>query len=360
MDLIDKLKSIGERVAKLKEQVGTEEATKNAFVMPFISALGYDVFNPTEVVPEFIADVGVKKGEKVDYCIMRDNSPAIIVECKHWKEGLGNHNSQLHRYFHVTTARFSILTNGVNYRFYTDLEAPNVMDEKPFLEFSIEKLSESVVNELKKFTKGNFDIEQIVSNASDLKYSKAIKDLLTQEFKEPTEDFVRYCASKVYSGRITGKVLEQFKGLVLQSGQSLLSEMISGRLEKALESEQKAHQVKGEEIPGGTPTTETEEEKPDLETTEEELLGFRIVQAILMSHLDVNRIFHRDAKTYFNVLLDDNNRKPICRFWFNRSQKYLGVFDETKNEEKLPIERLEDIFKHSDKIISVLQFYEKE
>lgn len=352
MDLIDRLKSIGERVEKLKDQVNTEEATKNAFVMPFISALGYDVFNPTEVIPEFIADVGVKKGEKVDYCIQWDNAPAIIVECKHWKDVLTNHNSQLHRYFHVTSARFAILTNGILYRFYTDLDAPNLMDEKPFLEFSIDKLSDSTINELKKFTKGNFDIEEIVNNASDLKYSKEIKAILSSEFQDPSEDFVRYFASKVYSGRLTSKVIDQFKGLVLNSTKSLLSEMISGRLEKALESEKSSI----EEPPVQEPEPAIEE-KSDIETTEEEIQGFRIVQAILMKHINIDRVAYRDAKTYFNILLDDNNRKPICRLWFNRSQKYLGVFDENKNEERIAIYKLEDIFSHSEKILSAVFNY---
>jgi hypothetical protein len=235
------------------------------------------------------------------------------------------------------------------------------MDEKPFLEFSIEKLSESVVNELKKFTRSNFNIEEIVNNASDLKYSKAIKDLLATEFDEPSEDFVRYCASKVYSGRVTSKVVEQFTGLVLKSVKSLLSEMISGRLEKALESEQKSHLEKpAEEQPEQAIQEKAEEEKSDLETTDEELQGFRVVQAILMPHVDISRVCYRDAKTYFNVLLDDNNRKPICRLWFNRSQKYLGVFDAEKNQEKIPVEKLEDIFKYSEKIIAMVKVYEEE
>lgn len=353
MDLIDRLKAIGERVEKLKDQVNTEEATKTAFVMPFIAALGYDLFDPTEVIPEFIADIGVKKGEKVDYCIQRDNTPAIIIECKHWKDVLTNHNSQLHRYFHVTSARFAILTNGILYRFYTDLDALNVMDEKPFLEFSIDKLNDAIVNELKKFTKGNFDIEQIVNNASDLKYSKEIKSILSHEFQDPSEDFVRYFASKVYSGRLTSKVLEQFKGLVLNSIKNLLSDMISGRLEKALESEKNSKEDTVSIAEAGP----IAEEKPEIETTTEEIQGFRIIQAILMKHIDLSRVTYRDTKTYFGILLDDNNRKPICRLWFNRSQKYLGVFDENKNEERIPIEKLEDIFSHSERIISAVHYY---
>ena len=128
MDLKDQLKQIADRISKLKDSIQTEEATKNAFILPFINALGYDIFNPLEVIPEFIADIGVKKGEKVDYAILRNGVPIILVECKHWKENLDIHNTQLILYFNATKAKFAILTNGINYRFYTDLEDPNKMD----------------------------------------------------------------------------------------------------------------------------------------------------------------------------------------------------------------------------------------
>ncbi|HWW37903.1 type I restriction endonuclease, partial [Pedobacter sp.] len=128
MDLKLKLEQLHQRVVGLKDQINTEEATKNAFVMPFIQILGYDIFNPTEVIPEHICDIGTKKGEKVDYVIRNNNEPILIFECKHWKENADAHNSQLHRYYHVSKARFGVLTNGTVYNFYTDLEKPNIMD----------------------------------------------------------------------------------------------------------------------------------------------------------------------------------------------------------------------------------------
>ena len=88
MDFKDQIKLLGDRVNKLKDQIATEEATKNAFIMPFLQALGYDVFNPMEVVPEYISDIGTKKGEKIDYAIMKDNTPCILVECKHIAQNL--------------------------------------------------------------------------------------------------------------------------------------------------------------------------------------------------------------------------------------------------------------------------------
>lgn len=356
MDLIDRLKAISERIPKLKGQVETEEATKTAFVMPFISALGYDVFNPTEVIPEFIADIGIKKGEKVDYCIQKDGNPIMIVECKHWKESLNPHNSQLFRYFHVTKTRFSILTNGINYWFYSDLVEPNKMDEKPFLEFSLETINESLVNELKRFQKTSFNIDEIVGVASDLKYSKELKEALAKELTDPSEDFIKFLVGKVYQGRITAKVFDQFKGLVLKSSKTLLSEMISARLQTALDSEKEDRKKMVEpEQPEGKPDIPQE---ASVETNEAEIEGIHIVKAILRKEVDVARIVPRDAKTYCGILLDDNNRKPICRLWFNRSQKYVELFD--NGMEKVPIERLEDLYSLEDRLVATVKGYQEQ
>ena len=125
MDFIDKLKQFSKRVESLKDNIQTEEATKTSLIMPFFSLLGYDVFNPDEFIPEFTADVGIKKGEKVDYAILQDGKPVILIEAKWIGEKLEKHDSQLFRYFATCKAKFAILTNGQYYRFYTDLEEPN-------------------------------------------------------------------------------------------------------------------------------------------------------------------------------------------------------------------------------------------
>lgn len=157
MDFIDQLKQFSKRVESMKDSIQTEEATKTAIIMPFFSMLGYDVFNPQEFVPEFTADVGIKKGEKVDYAIIRDGQPVILIECKSISENLDRHDSQLFRYFGTTTAKFAILTNGIIYRFYTDLDSPNKMDDDPFLTINILDVRENQVPELKKFSKSVFD-----------------------------------------------------------------------------------------------------------------------------------------------------------------------------------------------------------
>jgi hypothetical protein len=234
MDFKDQIKQLGERVAKLKDQIQTEEATKNAFIMPFIQALGYDVFNPTEVVPEFISDIGLKKGEKIDYAIFKDGSPTILIECKHWAQNLNIHDGQLLRYFHVSKAKFGLLTNGIIYRFYSDLVAANKMDEKPFLEFNINEIKDNQIEELKKFHKTVFDAESITNTASELKFMNELKQIIQQELINPTPDFVKHFAKQVYPS-VSAKVLEQFTNLTKKSIQQHISDLITERLKTALD-----------------------------------------------------------------------------------------------------------------------------
>ncbi|MFT5617932.1 MAG: hypothetical protein ACI85I_001158 [Arenicella sp.] len=355
MDFIDRLNDLRDRVSKMKEQVHTEEATKNAFIMPFIATLGYDVFNPTEVVPEFVADLGIKKGEKIDYCIFKDEKPILLIECKHWKEKMDVHHTQLHRYFHVTEARFGLLTNGIEYRFYTDLDDSNKMDDKPFLEFSLEKFNENIVSEIKKFQKDTFDEDGIFSNASDLKYSKQIREMLANELREPSEEFVKFFASRIYDGSVRKNVLEQFTVLVAKSAKSYMNEVVNERLRSALDGDQSASSDVEEN--GKEDLDDDEPLKDGVETTQEELEGFMIIQAILRKVVALDRVFSRDTKSYFGVLLDDNNRKPICRLHFNSSNKYISLFDEDRKGEKIGIERLEDIYTHEERIQASVQQY---
>ncbi|MEN7549965.1 type I restriction endonuclease [Rapidithrix thailandica] len=355
MDFIDRLEELKDRILKMKDQVQTEEATKNAFVMPFISTLGYDVFNPLEVVPEFTADLGIKKGEKIDYCILKDGEPIMIIECKHCDEVLDVHHTQLHRYFHVSSTRFGVLTNGITYRFFTDLDEKNKMDDRPFLEFSFENLNENIVNELKKFQKNQFDLEYIVNSASDLKYSKQIREILSKELKEPSEEFVRYFATKVYTGRVTQKIQEQFTELVQKAAKYLISDMISARLQNALDNEKDIVKVETETDDEGPILTN---DKKGIITTDEETEGFRIIKAILRKVVSLDRIFSRDTKSYFGVLLDDNNRKPICRLHFNGGKKYIGLFDDHKKEERIYIEDLDNIYDHAERITNIISLYD--
>lgn len=354
MDFKDQIKLLGERFMRLKDQVQTEEATKNAFIMPFIRELGYDVFNPFEVTPELVADVGIKQGEKIDYAIMKDGEPVILIECKHHAAPLNvNNASQLFRYFHTTKAKFSILTNGLEYRFYTDLVEKNKMDEKPFFAFNITDIKDNQIEELKKFHKAYYDFQNIVNTASDLKYTHELKKLIDGEFDDPGSEFVKHFARQVYPGVITAKVLEQFTNLVKKSLQHYISDMITERLKSALTKEDAV--AKEQEVILDKPREET----TNVETTPEELEAFMIVKTILRQKIKANRIVYRDAQSYFAILLDDNNRKTLCRFYLGGLKKYLVVLDDQRKEVRHEIATLDDIFGFSEVLLKVLSGYEK-
>lgn len=214
MDFKDAIKQISDRIVKLKDNLQTEEATKNALVMPFLNALGYDVFNPLEVLPEMTCDIGTKKGEKIDYAILKDGKPVILIECKHWEQDLNLHDNQLLRYFNVSPAKFGVLTNGIVYRFYTDLESPNKMDSRPFLEVNLLDIKDYQIEELKKFQKSAFNVDTILSSASELKYTGEIKAIIAREFSNPSTEFAKFFGRQVYDGVYTAKVSDQFVGLV--------------------------------------------------------------------------------------------------------------------------------------------------
>ncbi len=348
MDFIDKIKSLSDRVEKLKGQIQTEEATKNAFIMPFIQILGYDVFDPLEVVPEFVTDFGAANSEKVDYAIMKDNQPIIIIECKYIGEKLEKHYTQIHKYFHLTKARFAILTNGIEYNFFTDLENANKMDEKPFIQFDITNIKEAVANEVKKFHKSYFNIETIISSASESKYSNAIKSILSNEIKSPSETFVKFFVSQVYQGRATASVLEQFTGIVHKSVNQLINDMINDRLQSALD--QSSKNTAQTNVQPEIENKEQSKEKKII-TTKEELESFLIVKSILRKKIDVERIFYRDFQSFFSILLDDNIRQTVCRFYLENDKKQISFF-ENKKENKFEIATLDNIYNFENQLFN--------
>ena len=354
MEFKELIKQIGEKVIKLKDQVQTEEATKSAFIMPFIQGLGYDLFNPLEVVPEFVTDFGAKNVEKVDYAILKDNQPVMIIECKNHLENLDKHYTQTHKYFHLTKARFAVLTNGIQYNFYTDLDAANKMDEKPFLSFDITNIKEQQIKELAKFHKSGFDVSSILTIASELKYSNAIKSVLTSELANPSQEFVKYFVSRVYDGKATEKVMAQFTEFVKKTVEQTFNEIVSDRLMNAINQTKQAQAETKQDLPA-----DTNENK--MATTEEELNGFYIVKSILRTKIPSSRLSYRDSVSYLSIILDDNNRKPICRLWLNgQSKKHIGLFGKDKKETKNEINSLDDIFNFASQLLETPDFYEGE
>lgn len=357
MEMSNELSKISTRIVEKGDIVETEEATKTAFILPFIRlVLGYDHTDPEEVVPEFGADVG-KKGEKTDYAIMHDGKPTMIFECKPANTDLKQkHISQLYRYFSVTDAKFGILTNGIHYRFYTDIDAPNKMDKKPFFELDLTNIKDSDKKELEKFTKSAFDLENILESACELKYKNEMKKLMAEEFKNPSDEFVKFYAKEVYSGRFIGSVKDQFKQITQRALKEYINERVDERLKKALESEN----------PEGPDQEKTilKKDKNEIVTTEDEWEGYYIVKSILSNIVDPSRVTIRDRVSYCTVLLDNNQNKLICRMHFNKKQKYIGLFDKqdmsnrgAKIEDKITIDNINEIYKHTERLRNTTEIY---
>lgn len=346
MDFKDQIKQFAERIAALKENILTEEATKNAFIMPFIQMLGYDVFNPMEVIPEMDCDLIKKKGDKLDYAIMQNGEPILLIECKHWQQNLDLHATQLQKYFVASKAKFGLLTNGIVFRFYADLEKENIMDEVPFLEVNMESLRDTQIEELKKFHKSYFDIDNILSSASELKYMSEIKKVIREEFAEPSAELVKLFTKRVYEGTVTQKILDQFMALTKRALASHINDILSERLNIAIQGADAPtapNTAVAKEAENVTSTVE-ETESRKIVTTEEELEGFYIVKSICREVIDSERITYRDAQSYFAIFADDNNRRPICRLYFNSSNKRISTFGANKEETKYDITKLDDIF----------------
>lgn len=352
--LSDSLRALAHRIETSVQHVSTEEATKTAFILPFISALGYDVFNPLEVTPELDADIGLKKGEKIDYAIIRNGEPSILFECKTHSSQLNlSHKSQLYRYFSVTKARLAVLTNGIDYWFFSDLDKPNIMDDRPFLVFNVLDIPDSTILQISKFSKENFDLDSLLSVANELKYLREIKDEILKQWDNPSDEFVKLLASNCIEGRFTPALKEMLTPLVGRALKQVVSDQIRTKLATALRTTA--------EGPSDQPAVGAKTEDSQLETTEEELEGFHIVKSILRKIVHPSRIVPRDVKSYFGILLDDNNRKPICRLRFNAaSKKYISLFDKNRIEQTLEIDSLDQIYDYSEQLIATVKEYDLE
>ncbi len=314
-------------------------------------------FYPQEFIPEFTADVGIKKGEKVDYAIAIAGKPLILVECKSVDDNFEKHGSQLFRYFGATDARFGILTNGILYKFYTDLDQQNKMDTAPFLVINLENIQDRDIAEIQKFTKSAIDVDSIISSAESLKYTKLIKDWFAHEIENPTADFVKLIlASGVYNGRATQNIIDKFTPIVKKAISQYVNDNMNSRIKAALAKNDQAEKALEAES-----DTQDEGEEPEskIVITMEELEAFAIVKSILRKIVDSNRIVYKDTSSYFGILLDGNTRKWICRIYLKQSVSFITIAGENKKEERCDISALDDIYSYSDKILASCQRYLK-
>ena len=349
--MIDQLQTLAARAKQAGPSLTNEEATKMALIAPFIQALGYDIFNPTEVKPEFSADLpGIKQGERVDYAVLENGQPKILVEAKPYTTDLKSAEmGQLSRYFQATNARIGILTNGQTFLFYSDLDKPNLMDERPFAEINLFDLKSAPLEQIKQMSKAMFDIDTLLSTAERLKYLRGVKEQLKAELTDPSEWLVKEMAARVHSARRTSsQLLEKFKPIVVDAIKAYINDRINERLSSAMEADRAQVEVVDE------PSDAASNDESGIVTTKEEYEGLYIIRAICASEIDPSRLTEKDTKTYCNVLLDNNSWKSVVRMHFNGSQKKLEIFDDAEPK-MVPLESVSSIYQVAERIRSALK-----
>lgn len=321
----DEIAKVSEQVRTKADRVTGEEATKMGLIVPFFNALGYDVFDPTEVIPEYTADFAIKKAgqfEKVDYAIAINSVIVMIVETKARNEKPETHDGQLKRYFNSLLAtKVAIVTNGIEYRFFTDLRHENVMDDDPFFSFNILKYDQKQLENLKIFHKENFDSRIIKRHAEEMVYLKGMTQLVDNLLRSPSDEFIRFLISQLSTigssyaieGRISSKVIEKFQPIVKKSIQSCLVDLMTQSLNREMSQPSEAN----------SPTDLVDDDEPDdpvkgiegvkIVTTPEELEAFEKVKSIAVkSKTHKLEVKYKDVVSYFGLNVGKTN------WWFLR------------------------------------------
>lgn len=296
---------------------GNEEATKQALILPFLQVLGYDIYNPTELVPEYKA--GWANKEKVDYAVFIDEKPAIFIEAKAFGEKLINYDAQLAKYFNSTPdVKIAIITDGITYKFFTDGQQLNIMSEDPLFEFNIEELKKQDYEVLDRLRKDNFEVDSIITEAENLFYLNGFMKRLKQNFNNPGEDFIKFVASDIYPSRMTSKALERLQPLVKQAVSTTLVAMVSKGL---------THSIDEEDSEDDAPASEEgSKNESKIKTTEQELEAYNaIVQIIEGEFGSEHEINYKDTQSYFSVQMQKPSRW-FCRLHFNNLKRIYVAF----------------------------------
>jgi predicted type IV restriction endonuclease len=316
MAFADDIAKVAEQVRKRAEAVSGEEGTKMGLIVPFFSTLGYDVFDPTEVIPEYIADFAIKKSgqmEKVDYAISINNAIVMLVEAKARDKKPEAHDGQLKRYFNgLRSAKVAIVTNGIEYLFFTDLRHENMMDEEPFFIFNILDYDQKQVENLKFFHRENFDALVIKRHAEEMVYLSGMTQLVDNLLRSPSDEFIRFLVSQLgnvgsryaIESRINNRIIEKFRPIVKKSIQGSLVELMTQSINKEMgqASEISSPIQLMEEVEKIQDEPEQDLEDIRVETTDEELEAFEKIKSIAArSNVHSLEVKYKDVVSYFGV-----------------------------------------------------------
>ena len=330
----EQMLEISKRIMEIKSKIITEEATKQSLILPFFQVLKYNVFDPTEFVPEYTADFGIKKGEKVDYAILLEDKLSMLVEAKSCNIKLDKHAGQLSRYFNTANAKIGILTNGIEYRFFSDVELENRMDEEAFYILNMLEIKDADIEFLYLYLKSEFNVVKACEVASYLKDKSKIKNVINSELENPSDNFVNLIISSINEKRKTATLIAKYKPLVKSVLDEKIRELAIEKIENEIED-----------------PTASARSASKIVTTEEEFVAYGIILGMLGDIIDTGNICYKDTENYLNILLLGNVRKWICRLYLNGQKQYIVFAD----SEKVFIEDIGELCNHKDKFINSLR-----
>jgi hypothetical protein len=318
----DRIRKHAEHVKNVGVHCSTEETTKQALILPLLDILVFLPFDPMRVKAEFGADFpGAKVSERVDYALFCHGVPVMFIEAKSHAEKLTNHCPQLARYFNATPEiTIAAITNGCEWRFFTDLNNKNVMDSTPFLVVDFDALDESLADRLYRFRHDEFQPEALRTLAEETVYLNAFTDVICQSLRDPEADFVRYVASCAGIQRqFNARFIESITPIVRLAVERAVSDMVVSGL-SARPAPVEATPVQTAAAPE-TVVDETADvvdpTNPRIITTYAERRLFETVRDILSDDVDV---MPKDTESYFSVLYQGKTNRWLLRYKGDKRQ----------------------------------------
>ena len=334
----DDLAGHTDRIRQRMPHVQGEEATKQALVVPLLQVLGYDVFDPREVRPEYVADFAVKKAgqfEKIDYTICVNGTAAIFIECKPLGAALEDHGGQLSRYFNSTpSVKVAMITDGVRIRVFTDLQQPNIMDPQPWLSIDLLSIKPAEIEALRRFRKADFSPNEISALAEEMVYYSVILSFVSAQLLEPNEAFVRFVAGEIPAvGRVTAKVVERLTPILRKALQSAIVDHVARSFDRSAEvgaevepsaPAKVATQAKSQPEQGAQPpASPATDARASIVTTAEEIEANKMISIWVREAKPNAPIGYRDSKSYFTIH-QDNLRKWFVRLGLEEKPMWIA------------------------------------
>ncbi|MBD2785408.1 type I restriction enzyme HsdR N-terminal domain-containing protein [Xenorhabdus sp. DI] len=365
-----KLKHHVEHVKNVGEHCSTEETTKQALILPFLDILGFSPYDPQKVKAEYGADFpGVKANERVDYALFCQGVPVMFIEAKGYKEKIENHCPQLSRYFNSTPeVTISAITNGQEWRFFTDLKQKNVMDPSPFLRIRMDEISDADASQLYRFRHDKFKPEALRTLAEESVYLSAFTKTISSSLRDVDSEFVRYVASRSHVERqLNQRFIESITPLVKQAVEKSVSAMVvSGLSSKHLPIDEIPND-KELSVENSEPDMIIDPDNPNIITTKNELTLFEKVKSVIGEEVDLQ---YKDTESYFGILYQGKSNRWMIRYFDKKNNPYIQIPIEltdillneinraglSANNSRIFVEAPEDILRITGIIFDALEF----